>query len=98
MMIDLILSGAIFILGIFSVAAKKDMLKMIIGFILCEYSVATIVIIAGTRTSVKIPASELASMILICGFASSCMLAAIIIRVHQRFGTMDTSLIRKLKG
>jgi multisubunit Na+/H+ antiporter MnhC subunit len=97
-MIDLMLCGAIFILGIFSVAAKKDMLKIIIGFILCEYAVATIVLIAGTRTAVRMPAGELASMILICGFASSVMLAAIIIRVHTRFGSMDISKIRKLRG
>lgn len=97
-MIDLILCGVIFILGIFSVAAKKDMLKMIIGFILCEYSVATLVLIAGTRTNVSLPASDIASMILLTGLASSIMLAAIIIRVHQRFGTMDTSQVRKLKG
>lgn len=97
-MIDLVLCGAIFILGLFSVAAKKNMLKMIIGFILCEYSVATLVLIAGTRINATLPASDMASMILLCGLASSIMLAAIIIRVHQRFGTMDTSLIRKLKG
>jgi multisubunit Na+/H+ antiporter MnhC subunit len=97
-MTDLILCGFIFVAGIYCVAAKKDMLKIIIGFILCEYAVAMIVVIAGKDLPVKLSAQAVASMILLCGTASSIMLAAIIIRVHEKFGTMDTSEIRKLKG
>ena len=86
-------------LGIYCIVLNRDLFKIIIGFILMEYSVFLLFILFGYGSSGVSHTSQVIVISLItAGLGSMFTLIAISIRIYERFGTIDTKETRSLKG
>jgi len=98
-MVIYLLCVVLILTGLYGIAAKKDLLKMVIGLIIMEYSVILFFILIGYQkeglsSTVKASSSALAA----AGLSITVITAAIVLRVYERYGTSDITKIRKLKG
>ncbi len=113
-MVFYILATVIFALGIYAVIAKKNLIKIVIGMLIIEYAVNLTLVLVGYRrdglapiiTSAgntgarfvdPLPQALIVTSIVI-GLAMTAMMAALCVRLYQRYGTFDILHIRKLKG
>ncbi|MHB9155058.1 MAG: sodium:proton antiporter [Endomicrobiales bacterium] len=104
---------ALFSVGFYALLAKRNILKMIIGIALMGYSVNLLFVLAGYRAGAEAPllmkeaqgklmvdplAQALVLVTVIIGLAATILLAALAIRLHEKYGTFDITQIRRLKG
>lgn len=103
----------LFGVGMYALLAKRSLLKIIIGVALMGYAVNLLFVLAGYRTDGEAPilhegmgaapvvdplAQALVLVTIIIGLAVTILLAALAIRLHEKYGTFDISEIRQLKG
>jgi multisubunit Na+/H+ antiporter MnhC subunit len=101
------------LVGIYCVAVKKNLIKIIIGIGIMEYAVNLFLVILGYRKGGTAPILQpgLTSPVLVdplpqalvltaivIGLATTAMMVAIALRLYNRYGTFDITKIRKLKG
>jgi multicomponent Na+:H+ antiporter subunit C len=112
-MILYILCFALFLVGLYGVIAKRNLIKIIIGIAVMEYSVNLFFIIIGyveggtapiiTKGFEKslfvdpLPQAMILTSIVI-GLATTAVLLAVAIRLYQKYGTFDIDKIKSLKG
>jgi multisubunit Na+/H+ antiporter MnhC subunit len=88
----------IFTIGIYAVAGKKNLVKSIFGFIFMEYACVTILLL-GSRNNMQVQSPVVfASVLLMTGLASTLVLCALVMRIFERYRTVDPNNIRKLRG
>lgn len=103
----------VFGVGMYALIVKRNLLKMIIGIALMGYSVNLLFILAGyvaggeapilhegagARPAVDPLAQSIVLVTIVVGLAVTILLAALAIRLHDKYGTFDISEIRRLKG
>lgn len=103
----------LFGVGMYALLVKRNLLKIIIGIALMGYSVNLLFVLAGYRAGGEAPilhdgtgaqmavdplAQALVLVTIIIGLAVTILLAALAIRLHEKYGTFDISEIRRLKG
>ena len=71
----------LFSIGIYCVAVKRNLIKIIIGIVIMEYAVT--LFLAGAA---------------LVGLATTIIMVALAKRLYDRYGTLDVSKMRKLKG
>lgn len=81
--------AVLFVLGIYCIALKQDLFKIIIGLMIMEYAVILFLVTLGYKGVLIISAA---------GLAISITMTAIALRIYQRYGTFDITKMRKLKG
>jgi multisubunit Na+/H+ antiporter MnhC subunit len=99
--------------GVYCVAVKKNLIKIIIGLVIMEYSMNLLIVIVGYRRGGMDPivdpgatnavyvdplAQVFALAMIAVGLATTITMAAIAMRIYDRYGTFDIAKIRKLKG
>jgi len=99
--------------GVYCVAVKKNLIKIIIGLVIMEYSMNLLIVIVGYRRGGIDPiidpgtanavyvdplAQAFALAMIAVGLATTITMAAIAMRIYDRYGTFDIAKIRKLKG
>lgn len=103
----------IFLIGLYCVMVKKNILKIVIGIAIMEYAVNLFLILLGYRwegvpaivtetvTQAKfvdpLPQALVLTAIVI-SIATLALMVSLCIRIHQRYKTFDITKIRRLKG
>ena len=99
-------------IGVYCVAVKKNLIKIIIGLVIMEYAVNLLIVVVGYRRGGMDPiadpltsavyvdplAQAFALAMIAVGLATTVTMAAIAMRIYDRYGTFDITKIRKLKG
>ncbi len=112
-MIVYILAVFLFLIGIYGVVVKRNLIKIVIGIAIMEYSVNLFLILIGyvkdgTAPIITDQVSEIVfvdplpqAMVLtaiVIGLATTALLLAIAIRIYKKYGTFDIREIKNLKG
>ena len=103
----------LFMIGIYCIAVNKNLIKIIMGLIIIEYSINLFLGTLGYRSGGMDPIIKsgaaagiyvdplpqaMAITVMLTGLATTVLMVAIAIRLYDRFGTFDITKIRKLKG
>ena len=103
----------LFLVGLYCVARKRNLIKIIIGIGIMEYAVNLFFILIGYRTKARSPIfaadqviknmvdplpQAIVSTTIVIGLALTLLLVAIAIRIYEKYGTFDITKINKLKG
>ena len=103
----------LFLVGLYGVVSKRNLIKIVIGLAIMEYSVnlfliligyikgGTAPIISGLAKFKKfvdpLPQAMVLTAIVI-GLATTALLLAIAVRIYRKYGTFDVKEIKRLKG
>ncbi len=103
----------IFSIGLYCILVKRNLIKIIIGLIIIEYSVNLIFILFGYRFAGRAPilaaGQTVTNMVdplpqaliltaIVIGLATTALIVAIAMRIYDRYKTFDITKIRRLKG
>ena len=103
----------LFCIGLYAVLRKRNLIKIIIGIIICEYAANLFFILMGYRLEGRAPILDPASTIenmvdplpqsvvlttIVIGMATTILLVALAMRLYEKYGTFDITKIRELKG
>ena len=103
----------LFVIGLFCVVRKRNIIKIIIGIGIMEYAVNLFFVLLGYRTEGRSPifASDqvVGNMVdplpqvvvmtaIVIGLSITLMLVALAIRIYDRYHTFDITKINRLKG
>jgi multisubunit Na+/H+ antiporter MnhC subunit len=104
---------ALFGIGLYAVLRKRNLIKIIIGIIICEYAANLFFILMGYRLEGRAPILDPASTVenmvdplpqsvvlttIVIGMATTILLVALAMRLYEKYGTFDITKIRELKG
>lgn len=105
--------GALFVIGLYGVLFKRNIIKIAIGISIIESSTNLFLIVLGYRTGGSIPvytlAGEFKKMVLptpqaltltaiVIGLATTALLLTLIMLLYKHYGTLDVHEIRRLRG
>ncbi|MFH1710234.1 MAG: sodium:proton antiporter [bacterium] len=99
-----LLCVVLLLIGVYCVAVKKNIIKMIIGLVIMEYAMNLFIVIIGYRnggaavTDVDPLAQAFALAMISVGLATTIIMSSIAMRIYDRYGTFDITKIRNLKG
>jgi len=112
-MILYILCFILFLIGLYGVVSKRNLIKIIIGIAIMEYSINLFFIMIGyieggtapiitkgfeqAKYVDPLPQAMILTSIVI-GLATTALLLAVAIRIYQKYGTFDINDIKDLKG
>lgn len=103
----------LFLIGLYGVIAKRNLIKIIIGLAIIEYSVNLFLILVGYIDSGRAPivskGFENAKFVdplpqamvltaIVIGVATTALLLAIAVGIYKKYGTFNVRKIRELKG
>lgn len=110
---DYILCLILFGVGLYAVAVKRNIFKMIIGVAVIGYAINLLIVIAGFRKNGDIPivtqgipsaaivdplAQALVLASIILSLSLVLLLSVIAVRIYDTYGTLDIEKIRNLHG
>lgn len=103
----------LFCVGLFSVLRKRNIIKIIIGIGIMDYSVNLFIILLGYRMHGRAPIfsrdqevlnmvdplpQAMALTVIVIGLALTAVLVALALRIYEKYGTFDITKIRRLRG
>lgn len=103
----------LFSIGIYCMLTKRNIIKIIIGLGIVEYSVNLFFGLVGYvqrgRAPIHSPVAEIQKMVdplpqalvltaIVIGLAVTALMVAIAVRIYEKHGTFDITKIRRLKG
>lgn len=103
----------LFCLGIYCILRKRNIIKIIIGVIILEYTVNLFFILTAYRVRGRAPIfspeAKISNIVdplpqalvltaIIIGLATTLLLVAIAMRIYEKYGTFDITKIRELRG
>lgn len=94
-MIICVAAVLLLLIGLWAVAVKQNLLKVIIGLMLMQYAANLLLIALAQRWGGREWTSQLAALL---GLSTTGILVALVRRNHDRSGTIDVSKLTKLKG
>lgn len=112
-MILYILCMILFCIGLYGVLRKRNIVKIIIGLAIMNYSVNLFFVLLGYRFHGRAPIDaqdqDILNMVdpipqavvltsIVIGLAVMALLIAMSIRIYEKYGTFDITKIRKLRG
>lgn len=104
---------ALFMVGIYCILRKRNIVKIIIGLIITEYAVNLFFVLLGYRMEgrapIYSPGQEIVNMVdpipqalvltsIVIGLAVTALVVGIAIRIYEKYGTFDITQIKRLKG
>lgn len=94
-----VLCGILFLVGIYGVVVKRNLIKIIIGISLMVQSVALLLLSLGYAEGMGEGLFQTIGLIaLIGGLAVMILMIVTAVRLYEKYGTFDISEIRRLKG
>ena len=112
-----VLSMVLLAIGVYAIACKRNLIKVIIGVMIGEYAVNLFLILMGYRPGgqapIRTPAVSAEEFVarsvdplpqaliltsIVIGLGVVALLAAMAIRLHEKYGTFDVSEMKKLRG
>jgi len=112
-MILYLLCLVLFSLGIYCTVRKRNIIKIIVGIMILEYSVnlffALIAYKENGRAPIYSETQDILNMVdplphalvltaIVIGLATTALLVAIAIKIYEKYGTFDITKIRELRG
>ena len=112
-MTEYILCFVLFCIGLYGVLRKRNIIKIIIALGIIEYAVNLFFVLIGYRANGRAPIlaknEAITNMVdpipqalvltaIVIGLAVTALVAAIAIRIYEKYGTFDVTQIRRLKG
>ncbi len=103
----------LFLVGVYCILTKRNLIKIIIGINIAEYAVFLFFIMVGYRIRGRAPILDAEQVVrdmvdplpqalvltaIVIGLASTALIAAMAIRLYEKYGTFDITQIRKLRG
>ena len=93
------LCAILFLVGIYGVVVKKNLIKVIIGVSLMVQAVALLLLSLGYAEGVGQGLFQTIGFIaLIGGLAVMSLMIVTAVRLYEKYGTFDISEIRRLRG
>ena len=107
-----ILCLVLFSIGLYCVLRKRNIVKIIIGIAILEYSVNLFFVLVGYKTHARSPIfandQVIKSMVdplpqavvlasIVIGLSITLLLVAVAIRLYEKYGTFDITKINRLK-
>lgn len=101
------------LIGIYCIATKKNLIKIIVGLAIVEYAVNLFLVVLGYKKAGHAPIINAAApdwlyvdplpqalvlTSIVIGLAVLTLTVAIALRIYERYGTFDITEIRRLKG
>lgn len=112
-MIPFLVCVLLFLLGLYAVVLKRNLIKMIIGFCFMEYAVNLFFALAGFKHGALAPIitdtgmardfvdplpQALVLTSIVIGLATTALMLAFAMRIYEKYKTFDITEIRRLKG
>ena len=112
-MILYLLCLVLFCVGLYCVLRKRNIIKIIIGIGIIEYSINMFFVLSGYRIEGRAPIfakdQEILNMVdplpqalvlttIVIGLAVMVILVSLAIRIYEKYGTFDITKINRLKG
>ena len=113
-MIVFILAILLFLIGLYGILIKRNLIKIAIGLSIMEYAVNLIFTIIGYREGGTAPIfsegmgekiffvdpipQALVLTSIVIGLGTTALLVSVAVRVYEKFDTFDVRKIRKLHG
>lgn len=103
----------LFCVGLYGVLRKRNLVKIIIGLGIIEYSMNLFFVLLGYRLHGRSPIDAETQSILnmvdplpqalvmtsiVIGLAATALIISIAIRIYEKYGTFDITKIKKLRG
>ena len=103
----------LFLVGLYCVVRKRNLIKIIIGIGIMEYAVNLFFVLIGYSEGGRSPifapdqairkmvdpvSQAIVSTVIVIGLSLTLVLIAIAIRIYEKYGTFDITKINKLKG
>ena len=103
----------LFCIGLYCVIVKRNLIKIIIGISIIDYSLYLFLVLIGYRMGGRSPihsqTEEIKNMVdpipqalvltaIVIGLAVLALMIAIAVRLYEKYGTFDITEIRKLRG
>ena len=103
----------LFLLGLYCILRKRNLIKIIVGLIISEYAVNLFFVLLGYRMEGRAPIyssdQEIVNMVdplpqalvltsIVIGLAVTALAVGIAIRIYEKYGTFDITEIKRLKG
>uniref|UniRef100_A0A7V0Z5R6 Cation:proton antiporter n=1 Tax=candidate division WOR-3 bacterium TaxID=2052148 RepID=A0A7V0Z5R6_UNCW3 len=103
----------LFLIGLYAVVAKRNLIKIAIGFCVMEYAVNLLFALIGFKrgaiapiiTRIDMPHNfvdpipqALVLTAIVIGLGTTALLLSIIVRIYEKHKTLDVTEIKKLKG
>ncbi len=113
-MIIFILATLLFLIGLYGVLVKRNLIKIIIGLMIMEYAVNLFFALVGYREGGTAPIvteglsdkvifvdplpQALVLTAIVIGLGTTALMVSIAVRIHEKYNTLDVRKIRKLRG
>lgn len=112
-MIEYLLCLVMFCIGLYCILRKRNIIKIIIGLGILDYSVNLFFVLIGYRSHGRSPILASNQVIMnmvdplpqavvlttiVLGLAVTMVLVSIAIRIYEKYGTFDITKIKRLKG
>lgn len=111
-MILFILAILLFLIGLYGVMVKRNLIKMIIGLMIMEYAVNLIFTLVGYRSGGTAPIvsgtdnvlyvdplpQALVLTAIVIGLGTTALAVSFAVRIFEKYDTFDVRKIRKLRG
>ena len=103
----------LFGLGLYCIIFKKNLIKIVIGFVIMEYAINLFFGLIGYRAGGIAPIrvagvgavtfvdplpQALVLTAIVIELATTALLVAVCVRLYERYGTFDLTKIKRLKG
>jgi len=103
----------LFLIGLYAIVTKRNLIKIAIGFALIEYSVNLLFALIGFRrdalapiiTQLNVPhkfvdpiPQALVLTAIVIALGTTALMLTVILRIYNRYKTFDIAEIKKLRG
>ena len=103
----------LFCVGLYCVLRKRNIIKIIVGLVIIEYSVNMFFVLIGYRVHSRAPIIAKDQLItemvdplpqamvlttIVIGLAVLVVVVSLAMRIYEKYGTFDITKIRRLKG
>jgi len=111
-MILFILAFLLFLVGLYGILIKRNLIKVIIGLMIVEYAVNLIFVLVGYREGGTAPIEMLGQKTffvdplpqalvltaIVIGLGTTALMVSVAVRIYEKYDTLDVRKIRKLRG
>ena len=103
----------LFLIGLYAIVTKRNLIKIAIGFVLIEYAVNLFFALVGFKKGALAPIitkldtphnfvdpipQALVLTAIVIGLGTTALMLTVILRIYDRYKTFDIAEIKRLKG
>lgn len=103
----------LFLVGLYAVVAKRNLIKIAIGFAIMEYAINLLFALIGFKKDAIAPIitrldmphnfvdpipQALVLTAIVIGLGTTALLLSFIVRIYEKYKTLDVNEIKRLKG